>query len=49
MALGQGSEAEDIYVRFRLDTTRAVLHFLDDLLEQGTAATATQARRAGRG
>ena len=31
--LGQGSEAEQIYVRFRLDTTRAVLGFLDDLLE----------------
>ena len=36
--LGQGSEAEQIYVRFRLDTTRAVLGFLDDLLEQNADA-----------
>ena len=45
--LGQGSEAEDIYVRFRLDTTRAVLHFLDDLLEQGvdTASSTASKRR----
>ena len=28
-----GVSAEQIYVRFRLDTTRAVLGFLDDLLE----------------
>jgi PadR family transcriptional regulator AphA len=33
--LGQGSEAEDLTLRFRIDTTRAVLAFLDDLLEEG--------------
>ena len=47
--LGEGGEAEEIYVRFRLDATRAVLHFLDDLLEQGverggSAAKASTAR-----
>jgi len=46
--LGQGSEAEDIYLRFRLDTTRAVVHFLDDLLEQSadSAPSAAPNRRA---
>ena len=39
--LGQGSEAEEIYVRFRLDTTRAVVHFLDDLLEDAAPGPAS--------
>src|SRR5262245_36631639 len=43
--LDQGSEAEQIYVRFRLDTTRAVLHFLDDLLEQDVDIAPTSASR----
>jgi PadR family transcriptional regulator AphA len=30
--LGQGSEAEQITIRFRLDATRSVVHFLDELL-----------------
>ena len=30
--VGQGSEADEIYLRFRIDTTRSVLQFLDDLL-----------------
>ena len=30
--LGTSTEAEDIYLRFRIDATRSVLHFLDDLL-----------------
>ena len=47
--LGRGSEAEEIYLRFRLDTTRAVLHFLDDLLEQGTeTGSRAPAKRASR-
>jgi PadR family transcriptional regulator AphA len=31
--LGHGSEVEEITLRFRVDATRAVLDFLDDLLE----------------
>jgi PadR family transcriptional regulator AphA len=41
--LGTGTEADDIYLRFRIDATRAVLHFLDDLLDQGADAAVTRA------
>jgi DNA-binding PadR family transcriptional regulator len=42
--LGHGSEAEQIYVRFRLDTTRAVLAFLDELLEEAPGRTSRRSR-----
>ena len=37
--LGHGSEAEEITLRFRIDTTRAVLRFLDDLLGEAPATS----------
>src|SRR5262245_21946897 len=38
--LGHGTEAEEITIRFRLDATRSVVHFLDDLLADAPAAPA---------
>jgi DNA-binding PadR family transcriptional regulator len=35
--LGESSDAEEIYVRFRLDATRSVVAFLEELLESDTS------------
>jgi PadR family transcriptional regulator AphA len=43
---GQGSEAEEIYLRFRIDATRSVLHFLDELLEDAPSQAAQARPRA---
>jgi PadR family transcriptional regulator AphA len=44
--LGQGTEAEELTIRFRLDATRSVVRFLDDLLAD---APATPARKRASG
>jgi PadR family transcriptional regulator AphA len=43
--LVKGSDADDLTLRFRIDATRAVLAFLDDLLEEGTSPAPLAAER----